>query len=165
MHTTVLGRTLSGKTTFLKRQIQFYKSQGINTLVLDSLNDPNWGADFVTNDADYFIKVAKMNRKCILVIDEAGDSVGHYDKSRFWLATQARHWGHSSFFASQRLKMIAPTVRTQTSALVLFKCALSEARELADEFAEDKIKLACKFRKGQYIYVPPFSDAKIYQLF
>ncbi len=165
MHTLILGRTLSGKTTFLKRQIKIYQNAGFNCLVLDSLGDPDWNADFQTKNPAEFIRVAKANRDCMLFIDESGETCGHYDKESFWLATQSRHWGHSSFFASQRAEMIAPTVRTQTAALVLFKITRSDARKLSDEFADDLIKEAVNLEKGQYIYVPPFKPAKIYRLF
>lgn len=165
MHTMVIGRTESGKTTLLKRLIRYYHGRGLNCLVLDALNDPTWGADFVTDDPDLFIDVAKANVDCILMIDESGEMVGHYDREAFWLATQSRHFGHSSFFASQRAQQIAPTVRHQTSALALFRVSKSDAKILYDDFVDDLILTAPGLDQGEYIYSPPFQPAIKKRLF
>jgi DNA helicase HerA-like ATPase len=133
MHSLILGMTESGKTALAKKLIKEFKAKGIHCISLDPLSDPDWGADFITNDPIEFENVWKASRACICVIDEAG-TVGKFSDSIREAATKGRHWGHSFLFLSQRGTQIEPLVRDQCSALFLFRSGMQSRKVLAEEF-------------------------------
>ena len=118
-HNLILGMTESGKTTLAKELCLRLKARGISTLVLDSLSDPGWEADFITENPDEFLSVYfdPNTRYCAAFIDEAGDYAGRYDWAMVKSATRGRHWGHMNFYISQRGIQIARTIRDQCSNL------------------------------------------------
>ena len=152
-HELIIGRTQSGKTTFATKKALALKSQGYSVIVLDSMRDPRWPADFITDDQEHFLDVVWASRNCAVFIDEAGDEVGKYNDAMNRLATKGRHWGHKVHFICQRTKQISTTVRTQCSNVVIFKQSLNDTKDLADEFVEPMINQAHLLKDGEFIYV------------
>jgi hypothetical protein len=101
----------------------------------------------------------------MLFIDEAGMNCGQWDMESLWLATQARHWGHSCFFISQRAINISKTIREQCSFLYLFACSMSDSRLLSDEWNKDGLNAANTLKKGEFFYCLRFGDVKRYKIF
>lgn len=134
-------------------------------VVLDPLIDARWDADYLTTDEREFLNVAKASRSCMLFVDESGHMVGQYNDSMFWLATMARHWGHSSHFCTQRAQQLSPTVRTQCSRLLLFNCAATDAKLLADEWNRPELREAHSLAKGEYFSVGRFGQLERGSLF
>lgn len=153
MHCLVVGRTLSGKTTFAKKKAASLKARGIPIIVLDPLLDPEWRADFITSDPAKFLDILWQSRGCAVFIDEAGDAVGKFNEPMNKCATRGRHWGHKCFFITQRVKQISTTIRTQCSELVVFKQSYNDTKDLADEFVEPLIKEAHRLDHGEFYYV------------
>src|SRR6516165_7136640 len=89
-HCLIFGMTESGKTTLAKRLAQRYRYHEVKVIVLDSLNDPGWSADFQTTDPDEFLQVFWESRRCAIFIDEAGDAVGKYNTVMQRTATRGR---------------------------------------------------------------------------
>jgi len=162
MHSLVVGRTATGKTLLSKTIARRLKDDGYGVLVLDGMGDPEWleVSDYYTTDLYDFIAMAQKSRSCFLFIDEAGTYCGLHDNDSFWLATQARHWGHSTYFISQRATQIAPTVRYQCDRLFLFKCAKTDSKVLADEFSEPMLLQANQLQKLEFYRAGNFMECK-----
>jgi len=152
--------TESGKTTIAKRLAAEYKAQGISVIVLDPLADPEWQADFVTEDPDEFLKVFWASRSCAVFIDEAGDAVGRYDEAMIKTATRGRHWGHSMHYLTQRGAMLSRTVRDQCSRLFLFTTAKGDCKIHAEEWNKPELIEASSLQAGHYFYVSRYGDAQ-----
>lgn len=143
----------------LSKQIaKTLKNRGFGVLVLDGMGDPGWleYCDFYTTDLYEYMNTAQQSKSCFLFVDEAGDFCGLHDKDAYWLATQARHWGHSTFFISQRATQIAPTVRYQCDRLFLFRCSRTDAKVLSDEFSEPELENANTLAKFEFYRVGNF---------
>jgi len=154
MHCLIVGKTLSGKTTFAKKKAASLKKQGIKIIVLDPFLDPDWHADYITGNADKFLDVVwNKSQGCAIFVDEGGKMIGRYNPIMEELATHGRHWGHKCFFITQRCKQVSVNIRTQCSDLVVFKQSLNDTKELADEFVEPMINEAHTLSKGEFIYV------------
>lgn len=153
MHCLIIGRTLSGKTTFAKKKAHSLQKQGYSTIVLDPFLDPEWNADFITSNSAQFLQTVWASRKCAVFVDEGGDTIGKYSDVMNQLATRGRQWGHKCFFISQRSKQLSTTLRAQCSELAIFKQSLKDTKDLADEYVEPMINEAHMLTKGEFIYV------------
>lgn len=163
-HSLILGMTESGKTTFAKRCAAAYRKAGVKTIVLDPLNDPNWLADFQTDDPDKFLEAVWASQSCAVFIDEAGDAVGRFDNAMIRTATRGRHWGHNVAYISQRGTMLSRTVRDQCSSLVLFCTALEDCKVHAREWNNPELLKAAQLPQGSYICAGRFSAPKFGKL-
>lgn len=144
---------MSGKTTWAKKKAASLKVQGRAIIVLDPLLDPEWNADFITDDQEAFLKVVWSNRNCAVFVDEAGSMVGKYNKTMDELATRGRHWGHKIYFICQRGKMISTTVRTQCSEYVVFKQSTVDVEDLSREAVEPILLEAETLEIGECLHV------------
>jgi len=161
MHTLIAGTTGSGKTTLATQLVPQYAAAGVYSIVLDPLKDPRWRTPYVTDDPSEFTRWAASSRRCMLFVDESGETIGHYQDQMFWLATRSRHLGHLSHFLTQRPAQVSPTVRNQCSRLYLFGVTFDDARSIAADWArspadKETILLAGSLRPGEYFYVTRF---------
>lgn len=159
MHCLYLGMTGSGKTTLAKAAARRFRAQGYGVLVLDPLGS-DWQADFQTDDSDKFLAVAAKSQRCAVFVDESGEMIGHYEKDMFWLATRARHYGHSCHFITQRAAQLSPTVRDQCSRMFLFRVSARDADILANEWAEPRIKTAAQLGRYEMFYCERFGGVR-----
>lgn len=164
-HGLILGMTESGKTTLSKKIARELKDQGRGVIVLDPLKDPEWIADIVIADFMEFLDIVKRSRSCFLFVDEAGMNCGQWDVESLWLATQSRHWGHSTFFISQRAQQISKTIREQCRFLYLFACSKSDSKILSDEWNRPELEEANTLNRGEYFYAPRFGNVKRMRVF
>ena len=164
-HSLIFGMTESGKTSLAKQMIKEYKARDIPTLVLDPMNDPSWGADFVTDDPDEFLTVFWDNTSCAVFIDEAGDSVGKYNKAMEQTATKGRHWGHSCHYLTQRGAQLSRTIRDQCQHLYLFTTSLNDCKVHADEWNNQELREASKLKQGEYYHTTRFGELTKNKLF
>lgn len=141
MHVLIAGMTDSGKSTLAKMLCRAYRARGIDVLVLDPTRADDWGATYQTHDVDEFLRVYwhADTSNCMAFFDESGVSIGHYDKRAQEPATMGRKKGCINHFIVQRLAQISPNVRGMCSELYLFRCAKSDARDLANEFNCDEL--------------------------
>lgn len=151
-HSLILGMTESGKTTLAKRLAAKYKEAGIKVIVLDPIHDPEWNADYQTNDPDEFLNVFWNSRQCAVFIDEAGESAGQYDKAMIRTATKGRHWGHNVHYLSQRGALLSTTIRGQCSQLFLFLSGKNDGKIHAEEWAFDELKECTKLKRGEFFH-------------
>lgn len=150
-HCLILGMTESGKTTLAKLLSARYRYHGIPVIVCDSLCDPGWSCDYQTSDPDDFLRVFWNSRRCVGIIDEAGDAVGKYNDLMQQTATKGRHWGHSTHYISQRGVQLSTTVRHQCSRLFLFTSASSDGKIHANEWNQPRLAECHTFAQGNFI--------------
>lgn len=151
-HSLILGMTESGKTTLAKALAKNYQQEGIKVLVLDPLSDPDWGADFQTSNQDEFLEVYWNSKRCMAFIDEAGESVGRYNKVMEKTATRGRHWGHSNHYISQRGTQIAATIRDQCSNLFLFTSSLKDCKIHSEEWNKKELLNGSSLKQGEFYH-------------
>jgi GTPase SAR1 family protein len=166
MHNIVVGQTESGKSTLVKRLIKAIKAEtGMQSVVLDPLHDPTFDADWQTSNAQNFLKCVFDSKNLVVVVDEAGETIGHYEKEMFKLATRGRHCGHICFFIAQRAKLIHPTVRNNCGAAYIFNQSFDDCKMLSNDFNDAKIIEAANFVEGEYFYKRRMRDIKKFKLF
>ena len=159
-HYLVTGRTASGKSNWAKCMIRSMRSRGIKVLLLDPLRDPSYEADFRTTEPGEFMKMAfhPESKKCLLVVDEAGMSIGRYNPEMERLATMSRHFGHQSIFVTQSVVQISPIVRNNCENLVMFATGPQAAKMMSEQFGRPEIMETLNFGKGEYLFVPSFGN-------
>lgn len=160
-HTLIVGKTMSGKTTLAKKLVNGASSEGVPLLVLTPFaEDATWQADFVTDDPEKFLKMVFNTTRCQVVIDEAGETIGQFDKSMNKIATRGRHYGHQAFFIAQRPTMINVNTRTQCTNCFCFMQWGTESKELVKDFADALFVEAPNLKQGECIakvgYKPAF---------
>ena len=155
---------MSGKTTLARRLAALHKAAGRRVVVLDELMDPAWktegGADFLTDNPEEFREIFWTNRNLTFFIDEAGESVGRYDKSMSMTATRGRHWGHVGHYIAQRASMLAKNVRAQCSEVYAFASTDTDAKVMAEEYLQPALLEASRLEQGEYIHAVRFGDDK-----
>lgn len=156
MHTIIIGRSLSGKSTCGQILAANLHRNGVPVLVCDPFRDPKWTCDFLTKNAEELIKVAKVNRSCALFIDESSRSLDKHETAHEWPTTMARHWGHKTFILAQRAQQISATTRGQCAHAIIFRVSLDDAKILANEYADPAIREACELPQGEFFYVSGF---------
>jgi len=158
MHTLVLGMTTCGKTTLVKWLTSSMKKRGIKVAVLDPILDPEWEADFVTDNPADFMKYVKTNKSHVLVVDESGSAIGRYNEEMNWLATTSRHLGHTTFFLMQGATQVDPIIRGQCNRCFMFTCAGTIAEKIAVEFNEPKVAKASRLNKGEFYLIDRYAE-------
>lgn len=156
---------MSGKTTLAKKLLHNYKQNGINSLVLDPLRDPAWGASFITDDSNYFLSVARKSQQCALFIDESGESIGRNGGEMNEIATRHRHFGHRAHFIAQRAQQLDKIVRDQCEYLYCFRVSRSDAKILADEYGHDELEDAPSLQKGEFFMCERYKPIKKLRVF
>lgn len=149
MHTLISGVTECGKTTLGKNLARLHQAQGFRVLVLTSVWE-KWPADYQTTTQEDFLKNFWDSRECVAFIDEAGDTVGKYNKAMTQTATKGRHWGHQCYYLVQSPTLIDSNVRKQCSQLFCFAIAQNDADLLADEYLQPKLKQAPTLKQFEY---------------
>lgn len=161
-----MGMSRSGKTTLLLNLAKHFIKDGYAVLVLDPFSYPSkWPTQYVFKDSQEFLTLVKRSRECILIVDEAGDSCGQFDKEMHFLSTQSRHYGHSVIFGTQRGAQIAKTIRDNCEQLFLFASSMDDCKILSREFNRPELTLAKTLKRGQYLNTGRFSKVRRYQLF
>ncbi|WP_303674702.1 hypothetical protein [Vampirovibrio chlorellavorus] len=138
-HSLVLGKTLSGKTSLVKRMtIAASTEDDTPVFVLTPhVQDAGWKhCDHVTKDDAEFLKLAFNSTDAQLVIDEAGRYCKKSDEGMWRIASESRHHGHQAFFIAQRQQMIDKTIREQCTNLFLFQQGPDDAQILYGQFVD-----------------------------
>lgn len=163
-HALFLGMTESGKTSLAKMMARQFKKKGVGILVLDPLRDPDWNADFITDDPGEFLEVFFNSRRCMVFIDEAGENVGRFDKAMVKTATKGRHWGHSVNYLTQRATLVSLTVRDQCRNLYLFASGYKDCKMLENEFNSPELLNAPSLKALEFYAASKHGDTAKYRL-
>lgn len=145
--------------------VQDYKRRGIKSLVLDPLCDPNWNADFQTDNGEEFLDAMYGSRTCALFVDESGAAIGRYAGAMAVVATQSRHFGHKAHFFTQRGAQLDPTIRDQCSTLFIFRVGHNDAKTFSEEFGYKELRDAHSLERGEAFKVTRFSAPEKIKLF
>lgn len=165
----ITGKPRCGKSYWLKKVgIPHLRRQGIRVVVLDPILgglDPNiakaqWGAEYVTNDANAFMAIFRASHHCAFVVDECGRLCTDYE-TRLKIEeipVTGGNRGNLGIFVGQRCMMVPPNIRNLCDAAVLFRQQRKDLEELAALFDEPRIVEAATYGKGEYMMVEPFKE-------
>lgn len=158
-HSLVIGATGSGKTVLVHKMAKEFDKLGVPLLVLTPFDDDtSWNADFITDNSDEFLNVVFNHKSCLVVVEEAGEFAGQYNKAMFKLATRGRHNGHICIFIAQKMKMVAENIRVNCQNLFLFKTTRKMCRILEEDFAVEGLERATTLKKYHCLAVIGDSD-------
>lgn len=159
-HKLITGTSLSGKSTLARRLAALYTEAGMDVIVLDEMMEPAWihegGAKFLTDDPEEFKRIFWASRRLAVFIDEAGESVGRYDKTMSMTATRGRHWGHICHYIVQQPAMISRQVRGQCAEAYVFASDEDDAEMLSKTFLCPELKTAPTLARGSYLHAIRF---------
>lgn len=152
MHTLICGVTESGKTTLAHLLAREDVKRKKTVVVFDPVGTETaageWPDDVVMfTDKQKFLRyVARpVNPEgTAIYIDEAADILSHDQRENEWLLTRGRHLGYSVTLATQRPKLVSPSVRHQCARLFMFRLSHADAREIGADYGHsdfDKISL------------------------
>lgn len=165
-HTAVIGPGRSGKTTAMMVIAAAARREGIDVLALDP-NLSDWpascdasGRKFITHDVELFYRWAQEARRCLLIIDECGESLAR-DRKYSWFSTRSRHFGHHAVFGAQRWTMLLPDIRIQCDELYCFRQPPNEAELLARDFVDETLRGAVALPQYCFMHKLPFQPAKV----
>jgi len=156
MHSLIVGMTESGKTLLSKCFIKIFNQKGINSLVLDPMQDPEFNATYQTSNPDEFLQMVFLSRSCHVYVDETGDAIGHYNPTMQTLATKGRHNGHSCFFISQSVVQMPPIIRGQSSQIYLFATDNDGCKRIANEYNSKNFMEGTKLKQGEFLHKTRF---------
>ena len=169
-HTAIYGATQTGKSTRMRRLSQhsrrrmiIYDPTAAKVGGIDGWRDSlgGWLDDRKTHfcDSPYeLVHCAYKHRDADIFVDEAADCLSMRDPERWWLATKSRHLGHQLHFASQRPRMVAPSVRAQANILYIYRLGREDMRAVLSDIGigiknTDRIP----HEAGEYFYIDLFS--------
>lgn len=164
MHSAIIGKTESGKTTLAKKLAAGLRARGYGILVLDPFLD-NFDCDFITDDTEKFLSVCRGSWNCQIFVDEAGMTCGNYAQNMHWLATAARHNFHNVFFIAQRYKMLAVNIRGNLGRVFLFSVPKSICRDIYVDYDDEQVLNAHNLQQGEYLVLQNFRPTQRRKLF
>lgn len=157
MHIQIVGQTECGKTTLAKRLSGTASSNGTPCIIFDPKawsigpNASGWSG-LVTRDWSHFREVFWASRGCLVFIDEARRVFIDHREQATLMLTEGRHNGHSVALIAQRHKMLELDARDQCGALFAFLVGAADARELAEDWADDSLRGCCGLPLLDYYY-------------
>lgn len=158
MHTLVLGQSQCGKSVLLKLIARRLRAQGRTVLVFDPLFS-EYACSERFGTIEEFSAAARATQNAHLIVDESGIAFAEGgDRSHAWLATTSRHWGHSTYFAAQRLVQVPPTVRDQCNALFLFTSSRKDGETHADEWNCEALRECNSLRQFECMRVDRYGS-------
>lgn len=164
-HTLVLGTTGAGKSTYCKWLSHALNKNRKHVVVFNPRNQSGWSADFQSANPYEIRKYCERNNigewKYVF-IEEA--SYLKKDDDLDYFTTYARNDSCKVWIICQRLKMVTPNLRSNCEEVILFKSALSDCAELADEYREPGINEIKKFEPGQFYVISAFHPLLVSQL-
>jgi energy-coupling factor transporter ATP-binding protein EcfA2 len=161
MHILINGSSGSGKSSLARYLCKLYRRTGVESIVYDPSLSQNWGASFVTNDKEKFIKMVWASKKCLIIVDEA-PSWGKNSKELQDLACMSRHRGHKVIFMGQKCATLNSSVRENCTELYVLRSSKKSCILLADDFACDEIQKAYGLQNHEYWYFN-CKDPKLYK--
>lgn len=152
----MVGITESGKTTLCKKLAAEHVRQGFAVLVLTNIFDEWPEGVHVFDEQEEFLKAFWASKRCMVFIDEGGETMGRYNKAMESTTTQGRHWGHSVYVCGQSAIQINPTVRNQCSQLFCFAQGTKAAETLSEEWRAPELLEAPDLMQGEFFLVRRF---------
>lgn len=123
-------------------------------------------AEWETHDADEFIDEVETRlekepgKHRVLIIDEAHDFFSRAGaQERNWIGTRGRHFGLTIIAITQKATLINTTFRGQCAHVYIFRCSLTDAKFIADEYGSQEHKNAVDLPPGSWVKIS--SDGKV----
>lgn len=160
-HTLICGMTLSGKSHYARSLADASDRQTIILMPSRILDDdgPAWadlGAHVYIHQ-DRFLKAVWASRNALIMVDEAQEYCTLSNTAMHPITTSSRHYGHRAVLIAQRFTKVCTTMRGQCNVVVAFRQGRNDAREMADDFANQELLDGVqKLKEYQYIKADRF---------
>tara|TARA_Y100000296_G_scaffold25677_1_gene30172 strand:+ start:735 stop:1280 length:546 start_codon:yes stop_codon:yes gene_type:complete len=175
MHTLIVGRTFSGKSALAKRMGSHIRVSKVEVLAYNPTGEKGYterdsfgcaAADWETADPQEFIdevteRVNTSPKKRILIVDEAHTLFAKKEGADYnWLATRGRHYGLSVIAITQKATELNTTFRGQCDTVFLFRCSLTDAKFIADEYGDAQFRECTQLPRGTYMKISALEPTK-----
>lgn len=167
MHTLIVGQTQTGKSALAKALGSQLRANGEEVIGFNPTGELGYtrrdqygcaAAEFETWDplefkAECERRIGEGMRRRWLIIDEAHELIGRSDDNdTLWIGTRGRHYGFNIIAVTQAGQQLNPTFRGQCARLYLFRCSLTDARFMADQYGRaDLAQQALDLPNGRYL--------------
>ena len=149
-HWLIAGVSQTGKSTFMRRLSRGMRRRQIvyDPTFADKGGAHGWRGDLagiletinpaiesprnttMCHSIGDFLYAAENAVDADLFVDEAQDIFSQSQRENFALMTSGRHRGLQLHIASQRPKLIAPTVRTQVAVIICYRLERTDLRDV-----------------------------------
>lgn len=155
-HMLVLGPTECGKSTAVRELLRKPRANGKKVLVYARRDIDAWRtcADAVVSDRQHFLDILARpgTRSCIVVLDDAGRTVGRTDSDLIATAAEGRHDGHAMIYIAQAATMLNKDLRRNCTQLLMFKQAEEDCEVLAREFIQPALRSGTGLAQFEYMF-------------
>lgn len=170
LHSAIYGIGGSGKSTLAYTLADQCLANEWGLIILDPNDDAGWPKVGPTvrkvRTLAALIELAKRSQRCALFVDEAGEAIGRGKKALHgqWITTRSRHWGHRAYISAQRAQLIDLSIRNQCDEAFVFRQSPNDAKELAEQYADDLLLTAPTLPVGTFIHVRSCQPARLRRL-
>ena len=159
MDQLIVGLKGQGKSTLMMELVRQYKGLGLATAALTPIDRdlPRWqaaGVDFVTKDRAKLLALLKDPRSwgVMVMIDEAGQTIGRHDREVEGFCAEARHQGHTLHFGVQRATKMNKDIRENCTGLFAFRQGIDDAETLTRTFGHKELMECANLDVRQFIH-------------
>lgn len=164
MHGLIVGATGAGKTCWAKLFARTWLLRGGRVLLLQDNDIPDndfpCSVRFYNPASFYSHSLQDKNRGALLIVEEAGATMGRDNGDMLKTATQARHRGQSSLFLTQFPVQVLPGLRKQCEFLVCFGIDQATCKNLSIEFMLPAMGGAHLLKRYEYLQGARFGSVK-----
>lgn len=154
-HRFICGMTLSGKSYYALKYAAGSKKRAIVLMPPSLKIEAQKWRDIdatVFTEQSAFIRAVERSENALVIIDEAGEYCTLQNKEIHPVITRGRHRGHTVTLIAQRYSAVCPAMRGQTNICVAFRQGNTDAKLMADDYANQDILKAVQSLK-EYEYV------------
>lgn len=166
MHTLIIGRTGSGKSALAKQIGSELRRRKHEVIALNPTGERGYtrrdefgcaAAEWETADPDEFMyeverRISTSRKARVLIIDEAHEFFARAEaQDKNWIVTRGRHYGLTVIGITQRGANVNTTFRSQCDTLYLFRCSLTDAKFIADEYGNKSLADAVNMPRLHFI--------------
>lgn len=156
----IFGPSECGKTTLaIQLSREFFRKDGMKSLVLDPYKD-NWGEHaMVISDSDQFWAAVEASTHCVVIIDEATFTIDrNRDLTKFF--TSIRHNFHKLIVCGHAGSNLLPIMRQQLETLCLFFTDEDSAKVWAKVTGRKELLEAINLQQFEFLFYRRFQPVK-----
>lgn len=166
-HTLILGGQGSGKSHAAHKLAGRDVKAGLPVFIHDPHGTrsawPTSPLVYHFDSVELLMKALRESQRVKAYIEESGECVGRgrdaVDKQ--WLATGSRKWGHVVTFIAQEAQQILPVIRKNCTRGLIFRQSMTNAKLLANDFADDGLLRITDLQQYEFLYVERFKPCRV----
>lgn len=167
LHTLIAGGQGSGKSHGAHQLAAHDVKANIPVFVHDPHGTrtawPSSSLVYHFDSVELLIAALKKSQRVKAYIEESGESIGRGSDAvdKQWLATGSRKWGHVVTFICQEAQQILPVIRKNCMRGLIFRQSLTNAKLLANDFADDGLLRITSLQQYEFLYVERFKPCRV----